>query len=147
MNAVEKVKKLCKERRIPLSKVEKDLGFANGYISGLKKGEFPHKRLLALADYLQVSISDIEGDDAEGSSYQSLNQLQMPKKVIKSPYDAFTGDGEFYYMSKESAELCQRLLDRKEMRVLFDAADGVKPENIEFAAEMLRRFKDTNPDG
>lgn len=57
MNSVEKVKKLCKERKIPISKLEKDLGYANGYIGQLKKGVFPSNRLSEIAIYLSVPIS------------------------------------------------------------------------------------------
>ena len=38
MNSVEKVKAICKERKIAISKLEKDLGFSNGYIGQLRKG-------------------------------------------------------------------------------------------------------------
>lgn len=43
MNTVERVKAICKERKIPVYKLEKDLGFSNGYISQLKKGSLPEK--------------------------------------------------------------------------------------------------------
>ena len=55
MNAVDRVKALCKERRIPISKLERDLGFANGYIGQLRKGVFPSDRLMKIADYFSVS--------------------------------------------------------------------------------------------
>ena len=55
MNSVERVKELCKERKIPISKLEKDLGFSNGYIGQLRKGVFPSDRLILIADYLKVS--------------------------------------------------------------------------------------------
>lgn len=35
MNAVERVKTICKERKIPISKLESDCGFSNGYIGQL----------------------------------------------------------------------------------------------------------------
>lgn len=54
MNSVECVKKICRERGIRISRLEKDLGFANGYISQLKKGVFPDDRLIMIADYLGV---------------------------------------------------------------------------------------------
>ncbi len=54
MNSVERVKSICKERKIPISKLEKDLGFANGYISQLRKGVFPADRLKMIAGYLNV---------------------------------------------------------------------------------------------
>lgn len=56
MNSVERVKNLCKERGIPVSRLEKELGFANGYISQLRKGVFPSNRLVEIADYFGVSI-------------------------------------------------------------------------------------------
>ncbi|MBQ8198814.1 MAG: helix-turn-helix transcriptional regulator [Lachnospiraceae bacterium] len=56
MNAVERVKKICKERKIALARLEKDCGFANGYIGSLKKGTFPDDRLKCIADYLGVSV-------------------------------------------------------------------------------------------
>lgn len=56
MNAVERVKSICKERKIPISRLEKDLDFGNAYISGLKKGSLPNDRLLKIADYFGVSV-------------------------------------------------------------------------------------------
>ena len=56
MNAVERVKTICKERKIPISKLESDCGFANGYIGQLRKGVFPDDRILKIAEYLNVSV-------------------------------------------------------------------------------------------
>lgn len=55
MNSVERVRAICKERKIAISKLEKDLGFANGYIGQLRKGVFPSDRLSAIANYLSVT--------------------------------------------------------------------------------------------
>ena len=55
MNTVEFLKSILKERHIPMSRIERDLGFANGYIGQLRKGTFPYDRLVKIADYLEVS--------------------------------------------------------------------------------------------
>ena len=55
MNSVERVRSICKERKIAISKLEKDLGFSNGYIGQLRKGVFPADRLAAIAGYLCVT--------------------------------------------------------------------------------------------
>lgn len=55
MNSVERVKAICKERKIPISKLEKDLGFSNAYIAQLRKGTFPADRLVMIAQYLGVT--------------------------------------------------------------------------------------------
>ena len=55
MNSVDRVKAICKERNIPISKIEKDLGFSNGYIGQLRKGTFPADRLVLIAEFLNVT--------------------------------------------------------------------------------------------
>ena len=67
MNDVEKVKQVCKERKIPISKLERDLGFANGYIGQLKKGYFPSDRASKISDYLGIAL----GDSEKGIAYNS----------------------------------------------------------------------------
>lgn len=49
-----------------------------------------------------------------------------------------------YYLDPETAKIAQEVFDNPELRILFDAARDVKPENIILAAEMLKRFKETN---
>lgn len=56
MNSVDRVKELCKNKKIPISRLEKDLGYSNGYIGQLRKGVFPSDRLLEIASYLDVSV-------------------------------------------------------------------------------------------
>lgn len=64
MNTVERIKSICKERQIPISKLEKDLGFSNAYISGLRKGTLPDDRLRLVADYFEVGLDYlITGED------------------------------------------------------------------------------------
>lgn len=55
MNTVERIKALCKERKTPVSRLEKELGFANGYIGQLKKGTVPNDRLMKIANFFNVS--------------------------------------------------------------------------------------------
>lgn len=56
VNSVERVKQLCKEKEISISKLEKELGYANGYIGQLRKWIFPSDRLKEISDYLEASI-------------------------------------------------------------------------------------------
>jgi hypothetical protein len=56
-------------------------------------------------------------------------------------------EAQEYYLNPEAAAIGQEVFNNPDLRILFDAAKDVKPENIRLAAEMLRRFKETNPDG
>ena len=57
MNSVERGKDICKKRKIPISKLEKELGFSNGYIGQLKKGVFPADRLEKISHFLGVTTT------------------------------------------------------------------------------------------
>lgn len=57
MNTVERIKSICKGRKIAISALEKECGFANGYIGQLRKGSMPDDRLRKVADFLGLSTN------------------------------------------------------------------------------------------
>ena len=90
MNSVERVRAICKERKIPISKLERDLGFANGYIGQLKKGEFPSQRLYAIAEYLGLTPAYlVSGEDEKNAP---TGRERVSDEDIK--FALFGGDGE-----------------------------------------------------
>jgi transcriptional regulator with XRE-family HTH domain len=52
-----------------------------------------------------------------------------------------------YYLDPETAQKAQELFSNKDMRILFDAAQGCRPSDLQMAADLLTRLKETNPDG
>ena len=54
---------------------------------------------------------------------------------------------EKYYLREDTAKVAQEIFDNPDMRILFDAARDSKPEDIRRAADILQRFKQTNPEG
>lgn len=92
MNAVERVKSICKERKIPISKLERDLDFGNGYIGQLRKGMFPADRLAKIADYLSISEEYIlNGQETEKAPTKD-GERKISDDDIK--FALFGGDGE-----------------------------------------------------
>ena len=75
MSSVERVKSICKERKIPISRLERDLGYANGYIGQLRKGTFPNDRLVEIASYLGVSVSYLLGTEQKEKPAPNGNGL------------------------------------------------------------------------
>ena len=59
MNTVERIKSICKERKIAISKLEKECGFSNGYIGQLKKGTMPDDRLRIVSEYLKIPALEL----------------------------------------------------------------------------------------
>lgn len=120
----ENYEKILKERGLTNYKVSKDTGIAQSVLSTWKtKGTTPKAdKLQILAEYLGVSIDYLLG----------VQQNAQPEE---------------YYQNNEASRAAQEAFDNPDMRILFDAAKGSRPEDIRMAAEMLRRLKGTNPDG
>ena len=84
MNAVERVKTICKERKIPISKLEADCGFSNGYIGQLRKGTFPNDRLHVIAEYLNVSTQYLStGKEFEFSPEMALIDVKLSNMPLE----------------------------------------------------------------
>lgn len=67
-NSVDEVKKICKERKIPISKLEQACGFSNGYVGKLREGKFPADRLYSISQFLGVSVDYLmTGEEKEPS--------------------------------------------------------------------------------
>lgn len=82
MTSVEKVKAVCKERKIPISKLEKDLGFANGYVGQLRKGVFPADRLLSISQYLDIPIEYFINETTEEQKESPTGETGEAKKLL-----------------------------------------------------------------
>ena len=76
MNTVEKVKAICKERKIPISRLEKACGFANGYIGQLKKGSIPDDRLMKIAAFLSVPAEYITSGTVSATDSETARMAE-----------------------------------------------------------------------
>lgn len=87
MTSVERVKAICKERRIAISRLEKDLGFSNGYIGQLRKGVLPDDRLRMIADYLNVTTQFLmtgENSSEDPSSTLTARDERDIEKILEN---------------------------------------------------------------
>lgn len=128
MTAVERIKAICKERRIPISRLERECGFSNGYIGQLKKGMLPADRLQIVAEYLGVA-----------PDFLMVGAGEEKKDIAQ--------DIERYYYDPDARAAAQEVYERPGMRVLFSAARGVSEQDLRTVATILERMKETNPDG
>lgn len=102
MNSVERVKLICKERKIPVSRLEKDLGYANGYIGQLRKGVFPDDRLVEIAVYLGVTTDYLLGTEKETAPapFTRRDERDIEKRLeamlgdLEGPADGLMFSGE-----------------------------------------------------
>lgn len=98
-NGVEYVRKVCIARKIPISQLEKDCGFSNGYLNPKKMQKLPYDRAKKLADYLDLPLEYLlNGEEAE--------KAPTPEGGREITFDDFT-----YAMHEESKDLPQAKKD------------------------------------
>lgn len=113
MNTVEFIKDICKENGIPISRLERECGFSNGYIRNLREGKMPADRLQKVAQFLGVSM-------------ELLLAGERPAE---------------YYINPETAKIAQEIMDNNDLHVLFDAAYDAEPEDLKLVYQMLMHLK------
>lgn len=115
VNCVDRVKEICKEKHIPISKLERDLGFANGYIRRLKEGNIPYYRMRKIAAYLDVTIEFLVGEKSgendkiecdirrisKGIRKMSDHDRERFMKIIELSFEDYFSDG---YMDEDMEE-------------------------------------------
>lgn len=140
MNQVEIVKKACKERNISIHKLEMDLGFANGYISQLKKGIFPSDRAQKISNYLGIQL--IGYDDETISKLTSDYAVKIEKKDKKFSQfikDIMTQEHEgFITFAGYNQKVEQEALER------FERYKSLPPET-QMAIDLLLGYKKPSP--
>ena len=122
----ENYERIIKSRGLTNYKVSKDTGIAQSVLSTWKtKGTTPKlDKLQILAEYLNVSVDYLIGVSNIGQQ----NDVQ-------------------WYINEETARIAQEIYEDPNKRALFYAARDSRPEDLKMAADMLERFKETNPDG
>ena len=112
MNPVERIRELCKDRKISIRALEVACGFSNGYISKIKDDKIPMYRILKIANYLGTT-----------------------------PEYLMTGERQEYYQNDATAEMAQAFLDNPELKLLFDVAKDSTPEDINTVYQVLLALK------
>lgn len=117
----ENYEKILMARGLTNYKVSKETGVAQSVLSNWKnKGTIPRPETLQIiAEYLGVTVDYLLGVQTD----------------------------VHHYMDNETARIAQEIFDDPDRRALFEASADCPPEYLRIASDMLRRLKETNPDG
>lgn len=89
----------------------------------------------ALCDFFNVSADYLLGKDDVTLRFVNGDDLRKLE------------DKNGYYVDGETAQIAQEIFEDPNKRALFCAARDSRPEDLQMAANMLERFKESNPDG
>ena len=101
-NSVEYIRSVCRQRKIPICQLEKDCGFANGYLHPKKLKKLPYDRAVTIANYLNLSVNMILTGEEE--------QKENPGIPKDTEADALREE-IFNLMKNAPAEQCRAYRD------------------------------------
>jgi transcriptional regulator with XRE-family HTH domain len=119
MTGVEYVRDLCKQKGIAISKLEKDLGFSNGYLNPKKMDNIPYDRALLIYKYLGGDLNIMTGTD-------TVIGEEMP-----------------YYLNDETREIAQEIFDNPDLKSLFDMSRKMSPERLKAHIEFMKNLQNS----
>ena len=124
MSGYEYFAKVCESKGLKASDVSRATGIRSGVFSDWKAGRYTPKadKMKLIADFLGIPVESL---------LTGVHTDAQPE----------------YYYDNETAEIAQEIFETPGMRMLFDAARDSKPEDLQMAADLLKRLKQTNPDG
>lgn len=116
---VEFIRVSCKSQNSSITKMEKDLKFANGTVGKWANGKrYPPKdKLLLVADFLKISIEELMGEAPE--------QKEKPTPSEESELNAHAKAILYKY---EQLNPAQRVMFEKMLDAALEAAKGDKNE-------------------
>lgn len=127
----DKVAELMKKNGLRISDVARATGVPYSTFTDWKAGRYVPKydKLQKIADFFGVSVDYLlsENPDTDDAPVQKNEQAG-------------------YYTNPDTAKKAQELFDDPKYRVLFDAAEGSDPEDLQMAADLLLRLKQTRRD-
>ena len=82
MTIVERIRGLCRNYNITVASVERELGFANGYISKIREDTVTYERLSKIADYLRVTPQYLFTGD-----YEKIKILSDDEQALIAAYN------------------------------------------------------------
>ena len=110
--------RLCRERGVTPYRVSEATGIRTSSLSGWKAGKFTPKqeKLKKIADYFGVSIEYLmTGEEPEGKGG--------------------------YYINPDTADMAQQIYENKDLRLLFDVAKDVTPEQLKLLHDLALSWK------
>lgn len=89
-NSVQYIRDICQQRKIPISQLEKECGFSNGYLNPKKISKISYERALIISEYLSISVESImNGPESEKAPTQQGESGDILDEVDVAFYGAY----------------------------------------------------------
>ena len=145
MTSYERYAELRDAKGVKDATVARETGVSKSTFSDWKSGRSAPKtdKLQKIADYLGVSLEDIATKDKITLRVPRLHEdisEKIKEKVNEAVEKVFDENMTPYYIDQQARELAEFLRSNPEYAVLFDAAQRVKPEDLEFVRQFIDKM-------
>ena len=113
----ERIKELCRKHGITVTELERATGLSRGSICKVDKNKPGFDRVKKIADYFGVPPESLTDDHAENPRH---------------------------YINDETLRMAQEIHDNRDLRIMFDSARNLSPEDLKFAVDFLKRIEQMN---
>lgn len=118
MTAVEYVREICKQRGIPVSKLEADCKFANGYLNPKKQRKIEPDRAAAIGAYLQIPVEEILSRNMTSAQLLAAAQSFL-EKSDQEMMDLLTAQGAAISGPEDFQDLKDGIREVEDFRTLL----------------------------
>lgn len=139
MTAVEYVRDVCKQKKIPISQLEEALQFANGYLNPKKCSKIEYTRALAIAEYLNIPAENILALNVpaaelvtQAQSYLNKNNSEMTVLLQKK---GIVVDDDSYQLIKDGIYNPEGLRNAVKEICLDENLSGILMRRLGFGKE------------
>lgn len=115
----DRIREACDARGVSVARLERECGFANGYIRGMRDGTMSAERLMKISQYLRVS-------------FDWLLTGEEPKPQ------------EPYYVDEETSEIIKDLNAMPDKKRLFKATRNLTTEQVKILVSMADSWQSDN---
>lgn len=147
MNSVDVLLALCKQRKVAVSRVERDLKYGNGYFKSLKKKEIPGNRLSEVADYFGVTMDYLLGATPESYLLGTEYQLKEAEKAYGKETDPDKRDelGGLIDVLRDSLYDLRLAAAADKKSPVTEKSDGELSDEDDELKEMIMAWKSLSP--
>lgn len=133
MKTYERIQHLIEQRNLTAYKISKDTGIPQSTFSDWKRGRMKPsvKHLITLSNYFNVSLDYLNGL-TEDINAEDVDMYGINKK------DMIT------YLEEKNPELIniyKDIVEKENLSLLFDAARGLEPEDLEPVLAIIQNIK------
>ena len=91
-DSVQYVRSICEQRKIAVSRLEKDCGFSNGYLNPKKMNRISYDRAVIIAEYLGITVESIMNGEDKKEQPIATDELSSEKQKMYDIIDNLSAE-------------------------------------------------------